>query len=823
MRFNHFYMIRSFFIVAYRNLVRNKTYSFINMAGLAVGMAAFFLIVQYVSFEMSYDTFHGKTEIYRVAHQQVQGGVKNNSALNYIGIRKLVHDNFPEIKSFTGFESVPANTGFLFGYKNKMHMEFGNFITADSNFFKVFPTLLKEGDPDKILKDPHNLIISESIAKKMFGDERAIGQELINYQDFIPGPNFIVAGVMRDLPDNAHFHASFVSPIEASYLSASEYWTRPTLHTYLTLPSGADAVLVENKLNAILKHVQKTHPSTQGASVFLQPVTSIHLNSSLNDELEPGGSQKLIYVLSFIGVLILIVAWINYINIEISRFLSRVREIGVRRIIGSGKEYLVIQFLVEFFCVNLVAIILATGIVLMVFPHFAYWTGIPITTLQLSTTEVWLGALAVFIAGTLIAGIYPALYLLRLDVALSLKGKFKTSTRAHMQSTMMLVQFVVSLVLVGFLLVVYQQLEHMRLTNKKIELDYVISLRNPTAYADELMEQKEAYYKAFESRLLQNPNMSMMTGSSAIPGAEIGFTLVDNLKRHSGDPYDPTRKKLLFVDYNFIPLFGLNLKAGRNYSVEAEGQDASGKIILNESAIRSLGFTTADEAIGQVVSLPLWDWLKPDYEIIGVVADYHHESIKKEICPTIFFLNQGKFQQVFYSIKIKPGSNPQQALASIEKAWKGIFPEKPFEYFFLNDYYDQQFKSELHFARTFSFFGGVAVFLACLGVLGMTLYEANSRQREISIRKVLGASLENLIALLYKRYFRLILIAIMLSVPITYMTAGKWLSFYPVKIGITVIFFLLPVLLLIGIIILASGIQTYRTANSNPVNHLKYE
>lgn len=841
---NYWDMILNYFRIAYRHLVKSKTYSLISVMGLSVGITAFFLILQYVSFEMSFDQFH-ENEIYRVAHQKHEDGeLKNTSAMNYGGMRRLLKDNFPEVKQVTGFAPMPNNLGFLFGYKGKLFMEPGKFLRADTSFFNVFSSLLVKGNPDYALKDFKGIVISERIAKKVFGDEDPMGKRFDDLDgEGDDGDDFLVTGVFKDLPSNSHLHADFIVRVDADWDSSDGpegFGKSVAFYTYISTKTGSDPKQLEEKTNTILGKMEKTHPDIKGASVLFQPVSSIHLDSQLKDELEASGSHVLVYMILIIGLIILVIAWINYINIETARFVSRTREVGVRRIVGSGKGDLVLQFLVEYFCLNVIALSVAGFLLYWIIPHFSYFTGILLERLQWSTPNIWIASLFIFIVGSVITGIYPVWFLLKINPVNGIKGNVNNNHRGWgVRKTLVVVQFTVSLALIAFLLVVNNQLDFMQLTNKKIDLEKVIAIRNPTAYGGmHTFEIGLNEFKQLENKLQQHPSIKMVSSSSAIPGTEIGFTFVNLLKRSLSDPYSATRYKTLFVDPNFIPVYGLKLLAGRNFDLSA-GEDvdyANGwlrgdappkdyyqTLMLNESAIHALGFNTAEEAVNQIIYYHLWADDFEKYKIIGVVEDYHHEAMKKEVFPTIFALNHGSFQQVYYSVKAEAGSDTREVLTYIEKSWKELFPAKPFDYFFLDDYYDQQFKSELYFSRIFGLFAGVAVFIACLGILGMTLFEANARIKELSIRKVLGASVTSLVALLSKGYFKLILLSSVVSIPFIYWSAAKWLEKYPVKIELHAWFFFLPLLVVIAVVILASGFQTIKAATSNPVDNLKHE
>jgi len=824
-------MLKSYFKIGYRHLMKGKVFSLINVLGLSIGIAAFFLIVQYASFEFSFDQFHeNKNEIYRVAYKQIDNGeVKATSAMNYGSIRPLLKDNFPEIVHTTGFSPMPNNLGFLIKYDNKMFLEPGKFLRADSNFFMVFPSLLVRGNKNSVLHDPHSLVISEKVARKVFGDEDPIGKPI--------SKDHVVTGVMKDIPANSHLHADFVSRAEKDWDHIDAIWKGgPDFYTYATIQPGTNVPMLEKKIESILR---KIHPELKGVALSIQPIKSIHLQSHLQNELEANGNQILVYVLIMIGVIILVIAWINYVNIETARFIGRIREVGVRRIIGSGKGALAIQFLIEYLFLNVLALGFAFLIIQLVLPHFSTLTGTPISNIQLNVPTIWIGAFVMFALGSAIAGVYPLWFLLKMNPIAALKNGIDGYQRkGGARRSLVFIQFVSSLVLIGFLFVINQQVEFMRTTNKKIDIDRVISIRNPTAYGDIGYNEQYHEFRQLENRLLQNPSIKMISGTSAIPGTEVGFTFVNLLKRSLNDPYNSTRYKMLFIDFNFIPLYGLKLKAGRNFNPllgedteiakkllndEKPPKDYYQTLMLNESAVRALGFQSAEEALNQIIYLVLWADDFEKYKIVGIVEDYHHEALKKEVNPIIFTLNYDRFQQAYYSVKLSAGTNPHEALAYIEKSWKEFFPSKPFDYFFMDEYYDQQFKSEKHFERIFGSFAMVAVFLACLGILGISLFEANSRLKEISIRKVLGASVANLVTLLSKDHIKMILLSCLLAGPLIYFVSDNWLSAYPIRIKLSAFHFLTPLVILFTLVFLTSIIQTMKAALTNTVDHLKNE
>jgi putative ABC transport system permease protein len=825
------WVLRSYLKVAFRHLSRHKTFSIINIAGLSIGVSAFLLIVQYVSFETSFDNFHenGRT-LYRVGLERHIDGSIQSTAQNFAGLRKLLRSDFPEVFAATGFYKTPANTGVLFSYKGKIFNELGGELNADSSFFLVFPSLLLRGDPETALHDPHSIVLTETMARKVFGDVDPMGLQIQFPNDGGRPSEYTVTGILKEIPENSHFHAKFVVPLQYFWGEHNE-WKQDFLMTYVSLADpDVDPKALTERLSSVYKSLSDQYPAVKDTKPFLQPITSIHLDSNFQDELEANGSRQLVYLACIIGLVILALAWINYVNLETSRFVTMAREVGVRRIIGSAKSDLALQFVVEYMCLVLVAVVLALAIVNLVVPKFSFVTGIPIATVEWSAPEVWIVAITVLISGSVLAGSYPALFLYRLNPVAAIKGKLGEANRGRsMRRALLVIQFCSSLILIACVLVINQQLDFMRIANIKFDVDQVITLRNPTAYSGDGVQTKHQAYRTLENELLQNSSVKSITSSSAIPGTEIGFTYVNLLKRDKNAPYDPTRFKTLFIDYNYIPFFGLRLIAGRNFSAPADqwvdplDDEQWLTIILNESAIHALGFRSPEEAVDQVVEFHNFGDDFQKHRIIGVIEDYHHEAIKRPIMPMILSPNYGSFQQVYYSIRLNPGADPQGGLADIEASWKRAFPEKPFDYAFLNDYYDAQFKSELHTRRTFSLFAGIAILLGCLGILGMTLFEASARLKEISIRKVLGASAASLVALLSRENIRLVFISSVISIPVIYLLSKEWLATYPASVGVSLSLFLIPMLALLMMVLGTSALETIKASRANPVDHLKNE
>jgi putative ABC transport system permease protein len=819
--------------IGFRHLSKSRVFAFINVSGIAVGISAFFFIAHYISFHLSFDNFHSnKDQIYRIVLNRYENGeLVETSARTFAGIRALLKQNFPEVQHVTGFIKIPANTGFLFRYNGRIYNEAGGWLSSDSSFFNVFPSLLLHGDAATALQKPNSIIISETLAKKVFGDEDPIGKTLDRIDDHTSGQDFTVTAVLRNIPDNAHFHATVVQHIYDSWPgSDEELWGEGRLSTYATFSKSVQVEMIEKRLNSLLAEIGKENAPVKDTRVVLQPMKSIHLSSSLPDEIESNGDKELLFLLSAVGLTILIMAWINYVNLETSRLVLRIREFGIRRIIGSGRSALAFQFLMEYFVLAVAALVIAAVIVIYLLPYYSSVTGIELKQIESLHPGVWFFALVLFLAGSVLVGIYPVFYFLRFSPTAALKGYVSTNTSAStVRKSFVVVQFTASIVLIAFVMTVALQLDHMKRINKGVQLETVIALRNPTAYSDQEVTAKYSEFQTFKERLLQYPSITAVASSSAIPGAEIGFTYVDLLKRNVGDPYDARAFKTMFVSADFISTYGIELLAGNSFStppgfVGEAPWDAKNwsNIILNETAIRHLGFQSIDAAINQEVYFsPFDDQLK--CRIIGVIDDYLHESAKKTVYPTILFHNFGSFQQVYFSIQVNPGSNLHQTLADVEKIWKRVWPDRPFEFFFLDEYYDRQFKSEVSFQRIFTLFAGIAIVVACLGILGMTLFQMNSKLKEVSIRKVLGASVFGLILLLSKLNVKLVLISSVISAPLIYVLSKEWLSVYPEKIHLNAWFTVFSVLILFTAVIFVTCLLILRIARANPVDHLKRE
>ncbi len=803
---------------ALRHLFRNKVATAINVSGLTVAFSAAFLILQYLDFELGYDRYLPEhNEVYRVASELSENGSPRTTATSYYGVANWAPENFPEVEAATRINRWPANTGFLIEADGKLYNE-RNYMMGDKGFFKVFPSMLIAGNPETCLAAQENIVISDRLAEKIFGTTDIVGKSITN--PGWKGHSFAVTGVFHHTPANSHLDADIIYTYEWIPDLGDEW--KVTTWNYIRVSPGTDIEKLQEKLNkAVVKMLPDPNVTVR---LILQPHSSIHLYSNIEDELEAPGNITNIFIVIGALIMITLVAWINYVNLETARFIKRLKEVGIRKIIGSSRKTLLARFFMEFLLVTIVSAVLAVVLVAAIFPWFGYVTGLPLTTVNFSVKSMWIAASVVIIAGTFIVGTLPFVSLININPINSLKASSPLARRPFTRASLLTFQLVASLTLMALVVMVSLQLDFMRNVKMNFDTSNVITVYNPSNYTwreDSLRKDKN---EVFRNKLMEIPSVSKLTTSSAIPGEQIGFTYTDLAKRELNDPDRQIHYKVMYIDYDFIPLFGLELVAGRNYSPEFTDKSC---LVLTEGAVRELGFSSAEEAVNQQIyfqeedDFSDWDWHK--WTIIGVVKDYRHESIKTHANPGIFRLHRNKGQMVYYSIKLESNSNVSETLSAVEHLWRETWPGKPFEYFFMDEHYDQQYKSEIHFSRVFFLFAGIAVFIACLGVMGMSLFEANARIKEIGIRKVLGAEVKNIIVLLTKDSFRILLLSSLITLPLVYVMSDRWLSGYPEHIEFSPWFLAVPVVIMVALVCSVTLTNILNAASRNPVDSLKHE
>jgi putative ABC transport system permease protein len=815
------YMLKSYLMIGLRQLVRSLSFSMINVAGLSTGIATAFFIFLYLNFEVGFDSFHkNKDQIFRVVTKHPDKEVTGKtSAETFYAVASFMKEAFPEVKETVRCYKWPASTGILLKVNNRIFNE-RNYLFAESSFFKVFPSMLNAGDAATVLSNPNSAVISKRFAIKLFGTTDVIGKSLGDMEQ--AGSEVIITGLLEDTPSNLHFDVEIVRPYSKDWIPEGNQWEWSNTLTYATIKQGTSIRGLEVRLNEAAQKNQPAHSASKGMAMSLQPIADIHLDN-VEGNLKASSDSMVLYVIGVALIVVLLMAWINYINLETARFISRLKEVGVRRIIGSSRSDLIIQFFTQYVILYAIVIVVAALMIYLLMPLFTDITGVLFTSTVIWVPWLWKSVLVFFATGTVVSGVIPAFILIQTNPAASIKGQITNGLRGSaIRKPLLVFQFVSSSVLIAFVFVVTHQLEYMRREKTNLALSQVVTVYNPTNYSAYENTSRQERNEVLRNSMMEDPSIVSMTSSSAIPGEPVGFTYVDLAKRSLNDPDKQIPYKVIYVDYDFLNVYGLKLKAGRNYSPEF-GKDTNWEsLVITERAVRDLGFGSNEEALNQEIHFMAGsEWQK--YTIVGVVQDYRHESVKAPVYPTIFFLHQNRGQMVFYSLMIDKNADRKETVAHIEATWKKVWPEKSFQYFFMDSHYDQQFKSELFFARIFGWFSGIAVFISCLGLFGITLFESNSRLKEISIRRVLGATAMNLFRLLTKDHIRLGLLSLLIAYPIIYYWSNEWLNEYPVRIGIAPLFFIAPPLLMLMMVAGISFWQTIKMTRANPVDHIKYE
>ncbi|MBC7921735.1 MAG: ABC transporter permease, partial [Ferruginibacter sp.] len=653
---------------------------------------------------------------------------------------------------------------------------------ADESFLTLFSFPLVSGDPATALREPDAAVISESMARKHFGRENPVGQVLHFKQGNGDQPK-TVRGVFRDVPPNSHLQFNILLAYRGLGDTETD-WRSPAAYTYVGLAPGLPPGTLAAKLPAFVARYRGQYLKQENAreELFLQPLRDIHLYSDLNQEAGENGNVRMIYFMGLIALFILLIAWVNYINLSTARSVERAKEVGVRKVAGASRRQLIGQFLLESCLLNAVAGALAVTLVQVFLPVFNQLIDQSVPWSLWLSTPFWLAFGLLFTAGTLFSGLYPAFVLASLKPAAVVKGKWRSSAGGWvLRKGLVIFQFAVSLLLMTGTFAVYQQLTFMRNQDLGLNVGQTLVLKSPILVDSKRFDQQ---FDAFRNEVLRYPSVRSFTVTDAVPGTN---TYSDTgLKREGSQERNLTDFSLVWADHDFVAAFGIRLLAGRSFAREFRTDDKAA--ILNEAAIRAFGFGSPAEALHQKITYG------PDfrYEIVGVVNNYHQKSLKENYVPMIFLLNPRAGRH--YSIKLDP-QNVAETLSLIGRKYAEIFPGNPFDYFFLDEFFDQQYRADRRFGKAFALFAGLAIFVACLGLFGLSVFSTTQRTKEIGVRKVLGAGVPNILFLLSKDFLRLVLVATLIGWPLAWWGIRQWLQNYAFRIAINPWLFVLPALL----------------------------
>ena len=815
-------MLRNYFIIAVRNLQKNKAFSFINILGLAVGMAACLLIVQYVRFELSYDNFR-RPDIYRITEQGFMNGeAVGQRAQTNPALTPALQRDVPEvIRVARLIHAGPLMSDPVMQVGERSFHE-DNIYFADSSFLTMFSYQMVQGAADRALTQPGSMVVSEAMARKYFPNQEAVGQ-VLTFHRGERGPTPVkITGVFENIPKNSHLHTDFLvsfSSLPPDW-NLDENWEWGNFYNYVeVIPSTNPAALKSKVLAAVEKYQGEVLAEWRKAGYIrtwnLQAIQTIHLDSHLEAEAEANGSRRTVEFLTLIAGFILIIAWINYLNLTTARLVERAKEIGIRKVVGSSRKQLFGQFMAEALIINLLAALLALTLSQLLMPAFRSLTrGHVATTFGIETEAT---VIAVFLLGALLSGFYPAWVLSSYQPLRVLKGSVRNSKGGVLlRRGLVVVQFAASIALIAGTLVVQQQLRFMRQQDVGLALEQTVVVKGP-GIKDSTYQQHLAYFKNEVSKL---PVVQEVAVSSSVPGRELSWA---RGFYQPSQPDNPTGATIVAVDEEFFDLYEATFRAGRNFSRSIFSD--RGAVIFNETAIRQLGFESAEAAVQQTV---IWEEGEDDKHpktVVGVVKDFNQESLHQAVEPMVFVLKRylnAPWAGEYYSLKVSTRDYPA-ALAQIQDQWAQAFPNSPFDYFFLDDQYDQQYRADRQFGQIFNAFAGLAILIACLGLFGLSSYVTRQRTREIGIRKVLGASTPGIVTLLSRDFIRLVLVASIIILPIIYWVTNGWLENYAYRMEVKWWLLALPVALVWLLALITVSFQTVKTALANPVDSLRTE
>jgi putative ABC transport system permease protein len=805
-------MFKNYLKIALRNLLKNKLFTAINIAGLVISMVVALLILNYVSFERSYDTMHeNANDIYRVESQFYEGNTLTDDwATASFGYGSAMKEHIPGIKDFVRISI--HSTEQMVSYGDEKIRE--NTVAAtEPSFFSVFSFKLLKGDASTALEGPNKVVISELAAHKFFKDENPLGK-VLKFRTIDGSVDCEVTGVLQNIPVNSHFNFDYFISWETQPEWIKDFWYMHETYTYVQLDPGISPASIEKAFPAMAEQY-KTADALKNKTwaITLQSLTKIHLAQQKQCEREVKGNAHAVTALVLIALAILLIAWINYINLTTSRSLERAREVGVRKVSGAQKKQLVTQFLIESSIVNGTSLVIAVGLFLLAIPSFNSFVGKNIGFAILSMPSFWVLISLFLVTGIVLSGLYPSFILSNVKPAIILKGKYLNSKRAGtVRKSLVVFQFAASLVLICGTLVVYVQLKYMQNQPLGVNIDRCLVMKFP-AQTSNLMEK----VTSFKNELKEFPDIKNVTISNAVPGMEVATFASNRLFE------DASKQNRLYemqsVDYDFISTYEMNVIEGRGFDKSFTNDIRN--VILNEESVKTLGFTKNADALGQKI---LMEGEKEPFKVIGVVENYHQQSLNKAYTPIMMVQNNsiGWVGPKYLTAKIS-GTDVASASNEIKDLWGHFFPDSTFDYFFTDQFYEAQYSFDRKFASLFGMFALMAIFIACLGLWALALFAGVIRRKEMGVRKSLGATNANLFYNLMHEFVYLTGIAAVVGIPLAFFIMSRWISTYAFRTEMRWWFFVVPIVVLVCIAILTVTYQTLKTARTSAVESLKSE
>ena len=799
-------MFLNYFKLAFRNLLRQKGYSLINIAGLAIGLVCCLFIVLFIRNELSYDRQNENAErIYRVLVTYGGTGSENTIPIQPYRLREALKTEFPEIDTITRIGG-PFDSRLEFGEK-KQPIKATN---IDDDFFDIFNLEMIHGDKKTALEGPSSMIINETTAKKLFGDKNPVGKIV---QMPAGGETYTIeiSGVYKDMPATSHFHfdAIFSTRITDHLFNDRQLnsWGESTCYVYFLMPANMTKKDIESRFPAFVEKVRGAG-SSEKIAYSLQPLLDIHLHSNLRFEMEPNSDIRYIYIFGAIAIFILLIAAFNYMNLSTARSIKRSREVGVRKANGARRGQLIVQFTGEAVFFSFIAMWIALLLAEFLMPYFNNLSG---KNLSIDLLNNWKLLLALFGASVLtgiLAGSYPAFFLSGFKPVNALSGNISLGlTNINLRKVLVVVQFSISIILIISTLTIYSQWNYMRNARLGIDPENVVIVNIPN------------HYRTFKDEILKNPDIISVSASNKKPTRPLSSNL--QFTAEGVDPDENASIKIVTVDWDFFKTMKNKIVQGRAFD-KAYGSDEATAFVINEAAQKYIGW---DNPVGKWFQTATLDsagvnWVERNGTVIGVAGNFNFESLHEDIKPVVYFIQENWLN--YSEIRIS-GRHIPQTISFIKNKWHEFTNVGEFEYSFYDQDINKLYASERKFFRIFVTFAVLAIFIASLGVLGLVSFTAEQRTKEIGIRKTLGASTNRIIAMLSSEFLKLVLVSNLLAWPVAWYFMNKWLQDFPYRVKPDILIFLAAALLAIVIVIISTLFQAWRAANENPAISLKYE
>jgi putative ABC transport system permease protein len=804
-------VIKNYLLTAIRNLIKNSLFSFINILGLTIGMTACLFILYYVNYEKSFDrSYENHDRIYRLRYERTdQAGQAVRFASCCPPAALHIRGRYPEVEKIARIFRYPASVSYGENkfFENRMFF-------AEPDFLAILKFKFIEGDPLNGIREPNKAFISQSTAQKYFGDQNPIGKTIsvdkkIDYQ---------ISGLFADIPLNSHLKfdilLSYPNLISIYGQDIEDSWGDTGFFTYILFKPLVDAQAFENKMPALVEtewgEVLKEYKLK--CDLKLQRLKDIHLTSHFMQEYEVNGDLDTVNFLTMIAAFIIIIAWVNYVNLSTARSLTRAKEVGLRKVVGASRVQLVIQFFIETVIINAAAVLLTCGLVELSLPFFSRLSGIPMDYHIWLQMWFWYAIAIMFLCGIFLSGLYPVVVLSSFQPATVLKGKLGNAAEGiNLRKALLVFQFVMAFVLITGTVTVYRQLSFMKNQDPGFNMDRIIAIKAPRVREASF----ESKLQTFKDLLLSDSNVGKFCVVTEMPGRQIYWD-AGAIRRAGTDEGESKNYLIVGVDYDFVDLFDLKLVAGRNFSKEFPADKEA--LMLNETAAKWLGFADPRSAIGEKI-----DYWGDIYTVIGVLKDYHQQSLKMNFEPQIYrFLPQGRGVRGYFALQINM-QNVKSTLKMIQERYGEFFPGNPFEYFFLDEYYNQQYRADELFGTVLRLFSFLLIFVTSLGILGLSSFMVMQRTKEIGIRKVLGAGVPRILILLIKDFLLLIVLSFIIAVPVSYFAMNSWLDSFATRMDMTTGLFLFPLVIVIFVTCLTLCSHIIKAALANPVQSLRYE